>query len=76
MSIWTAEELMCPQTSPRDGEHPQTLQQKGKGPQKILISLRIALHREQTTECGGVIKGEAPPSRGGVREVSQHTKSR
>ena len=24
------------------------------------------------TECGGVIEGEAPPNRGGVREVSQH----
>ena len=55
------------------GEHPQTLQQKGKGPHKIPISLRIALHREPTTKCGGVIKEEAPPSRGGVREVSQHT---
>ena len=24
------------------------------------------------TECGGVIEGEAPSNRGGVREVSQH----
>ena len=27
------------------------------------------MHREPTTECGGVNKGEAPPNRGGVREV-------
>ena len=31
------------------------------------------MHREPTTECGGVIKGEAPPNRCGVREVSQNT---
>ena len=30
------------------------------------------MHREPTTECGGIIEGEAPPNRGGVREVSQH----
>ena len=30
------------------------------------------MHREPLTECGGVIKGEAPPNRDGVREVSQH----
>ena len=31
------------------------------------------MHREPTMECGGVIKGEAPPNRGGV---SQYTLSR
>ena len=31
------------------------------------------MHREPTMSVGGVIKGEAPPNRGGVREVSQHT---
>ena len=31
------------------------------------------MHREPTMECGGVIKGEVPPNRGGV---SQYTLSR
>ena len=31
------------------------------------------MHREPTMKCGGIIKGEAPPSRGGVRELSQNT---
>ena len=31
------------------------------------------MHRNQQQSVGGVIKGEVPPNRGGVREVFQHT---
>ena len=70
MDSWRAD---MPPTSPSDGGTPQTLQQKGKGPHKKPISLRIAMHREPTMKCGGVIKWEASPNRGGVRELSQNT---
>ena len=33
-------------------------------------SLLTFMHREPITECRGIIEGEAPPNRGGVREVS------
>ena len=68
--MWTSQVLMPPKPPNVGGNTPKPFNRRENAHITFWYPWNILMHREPTTECGGVNEGEVPPNMGGVREVS------